>query len=538
MSKYIFVCGGVISGIGKGVASASLGLLMKLRGHKIQIIKLDPYLNLNAGILAPREHGECFLCDDGSETDLDLGHYSRLVGIDPSGANICTSGTLFKEIIEEQENGKWLGSTIQLNPHVTNKIQDRLEKLGEEADIVLVEIGGTVGDAESNQFYEAIRQFKLKKGDDVIIVLVSPILWVEAIEEFKTKPLQNSVRELQRCGISPDILLCRTDKPVDEDILDKISNLTSVPRESVFEAPTVKPIYRIPIEFYNQHIDDLITDKFRLRRNSCKIHKYRELVERELDGNITVAVFGKYDNCTEAYMSLKEAIYHATLSHSVNLEIKWINAEKIEKTPAAEFEKLFSGVDAIIVPGGFDKRGVEGKIKAIEMARKLKIPFLGICLGLQCSVIEFARNVCNIDNPNSLEFDKSTPNPVVHFVKGQEDLKKKSGTMRLGAWPCDLSKDTLAYEVYGKKSISERHRHRYEINNSYAPLLEKNGLIVSGINPGSGLIEVMELRRELHPYFIATQAHPEFKSKLMEPHPLFKGLIGEAKKYQLETKHA
>lgn len=348
MSKYIFVCGGVISGIGKGVAAASIGLLMKLRGHKIQIIKLDPYLNLNAGILAPREHGECFLCDDGSETDLDLGHYARLIGIDPSGANICTSGTLFKEIIEEQENGKWLGDTIQLNPHVTNKIQDRLEKLGEEADIVLVEIGGTVGDAESNQFYEAIRQFKLKKGDDVIIVLVSPILWVEAIEEFKTKPLQNSVRELQRCGISPDILLCRTDKSVGDGILDKISNLTSVPRESIFEAPTVKPIYRIPIEFYNQHIDDLITDKFRLRRNACKIHKYRELVERKpSEGDITVAVFGKYDNCTEAYMSLKEAIYHASLAQNVNLTIRWINAEKLEKSNIDSIE-LLAGVDKLL----------------------------------------------------------------------------------------------------------------------------------------------------------------------------------------------
>jgi len=525
MAKYIIVCGGVISGCGKGVACASIGLLMKLRGHKVQILKFDPYLNINAGILAPREHGECFLCDDGTECDLDLGHYARIAGIEPSAANIYTSGTLFKELIEEQEAGKWLGDTIQIVPHVTDKIQERLESLGKDNDIVLAEIGGTVGDIESGQFYEAIRQFKGRKGDDVLIVMVAPILWVDTIKEFKTKPLQNSVKELQRHGLQPDIILCRVTRPTTDKMLEKISSLTNVPRTSIFDAPDVASIYHVPLELYNRQVDDLIVDKFRLKRNACRIAKYRELVEKNTENVIRVGVFGKYDG-DEAYISLKEAIHHAALANDVKAEITWFNAEAIE-SDASILDDL--DIDAAIVPGGFDVRGVEGKIKAIQYIRENKIPFLGICLGLQCAVIEYARNVGQYKTANSVEFDKDTTTPVIHYVKGQEGLTKKSGTMRLGAYDCELTKGSIAHEAYGKKLVSERHRHRYEVNSYYAEHLSPKGFVVSGVNPESGLIEIMELDRNIHPFFLGTQAHPEFRSSLQLPAPLFKSLITAAK---------
>ncbi len=526
MSKYIIVCGGVISGCGKGVAAASIGLLMKLRGHRISILKFDPYLNVDAGIIAPREHGECFLCDDGTETDLDLGHYSRIAGLEPSGKNIYTSGTLFKELIEEQAEGKWLGETIQIVPHVTDKIQERLEELGKDNEIVLAEIGGTVGDIESGQFYEAIRQFKQKKGDDVMIIMVAPILWVDTIKEFKTKPLQNSVKDLQRYGLQPDALMCRVSHPIPDKLLSKISNLTNVPKTNIFDAPDVDTIYKVAIEFYNRQVDDLIVDKFRLKRNACRIGAYRDLVEKTHKDTVAVGIFGKYDNSDEAYISIREALYHAAKANDVQVKIKWINAEDIEESP-----KVLSGleIDAAIVPGGFDRRGVEGKIIAIKYIRKRKIPFLGICLGLQCAVIEFARNVLKHKDANSVEFDKNTKNPVIHYVKGQENLTKKLGTMRLGAYDCELVEDTMAYECYNKRIISERHRHRYEVNPEYEKELKQNGFFVSGRNPETGLIEIMELEKELHPFFIGTQAHPEFKSKLMEAAPLFKALITASK---------
>lgn len=531
MAKQIFVCGGVISGTGKGVSSASIGLLLKLRGSTIQIVKFDPYLNINAGILAPREHGECFLCDDGTECDLDLGHYERIAGVTMSRSNIYTSGTLYKELVEEQESGKWLGQTLQINPHVMQKIQDRLDLLSSDVDIVISEIGGTVGDAESDAFYKSARAVKQRLGDDCLVIMVAPILWVPTIQEFKTKPLQRSVQDLQSYGINPDILLCRVDREVPIKTLDKVSRLCGIPREAVFDAPDVKTIYQVPIEFYNRHLDDLIADKLHLKRGGCKIHKYRQCVERYLENDkpaITIGVFGKYDNCDEAYISLKEALYHAGLENDVRVKVKWVVAEDLESSKGMRsVHKYFEGLDGIIVPGGFDGRGVEGKIKAIRFAREKKIPFLGICLGLQCAVIEFARNVCNLD-ANSLEFEPETPNPVVNFITGQEDLTKKCGTMRLGAYECELAKKSLAYQLYGKKVISERHRHRYEVNEDYINNLEKSGLRVSGRNPETGLVEMMELDQVDHPYFIGTQAHPEFQSKLLKPAPLFNGLVATA----------
>lgn len=530
MAKHIIVAGGVISGTGKGVSAASIGLLLKQRGHSVQIIKFDPYLNINAGILAPREHGECFLCDDGSETDLDLGHYERIAGITVSNKNIYTSGTLYQELVGEQEQGKWLGQTLQINPHVMQKIKNRLDDLGQDADIVISEIGGTVGDAESDAFYKTTRQLQREYNGDVLVVMVAPILWVETIKEFKTKPLQRSMQDLLSYGISPDILFCRVDRPVPEKILKKVANLCGVPREAVFDAPDVRTIYEVPIEFYNRHVDDLIADKLRLKRSGCRIHKYREHVEKYVNNDlpvINIGIFGKYDNCDEAYMSLKEALLHAGLANDVKVKIKWVKAEELEQYKDMRgVRTFFDELDGIIVPGGFDSRGAEGKIKAIRYVREKGIPFLGICLGLQCAVIEFARNVVGWETANSLEFDKNTSHPVINFVEGQESLKKKSGTMRLGAYDCELVKDSLAHKLYRKKTISERHRHRYEVNSEYTEDLQKKGMSLSGVNPESGLVEMVEIAE--HPFFIATQAHPEFKSKLLEPAPLFDGLVKAA----------
>lgn len=539
MCKYLIVVGGVISGTGKGVSAASIGLLLKFRGHKITLIKFDPYLNTNAGILAPREHGECFLCDDGTETDLDLGHYERIAGINVSKMNICTSGTLHKELIEEQESGHYLGQTIQMIPHLTDKIQQRLIDLGKDKDVVIVEIGGTVGDSESYGFFEAVRQFKQKLKDDVLIAMVAPILWVNTIKEFKSKPLQNSVKDLQRHGLQPDVIFCRVDRAIPDKLLDKISMLTNVKRECIFDAPDVSSIYQVPLEFYDRHVDDLFVDLFRLNRSACRVHKYREVVEKYVANNlpaIEIGVFGKYDNCDEAYISLKEALIHAGIANDVKVNIHWIKAEDLEKYKDLRgLGKHFEGLDGIIVPGGFDGRGTEGKIKAIQYVREKKVPFLGICLGLQTAVIEFARNVCGLENANSLEFDKNTPHPVIHYVEGQETITKKSATMRLGAYACDLTKDSISAELYGAKTIYERHRHRYEVNSIYAEQYAKKGFKVVGQNPESGLIEVMELDRSIHPYYVGTQAHPEFKSRLMSAAPLFKGLISAAIKRRNES---
>ena len=536
MAKYLIVVGGVISGTGKGVSAASVGLLLKFRGHNITLIKFDPYLNTNAGILAPREHGECFLCDDGTETDLDLGHYERIAGINVSKMNICTSGTLHKELIEDQEAGKYLGQTVQIIPHMTDLVQQRLIDLGKDKDVVIVEIGGTVGDSESFAFFEAMRQFKQKLKDDVLIAMVAPILWVNTIKEFKTKPLQNSVRELQQHGLQPDVIFCRVDRPIPDKLLDKVSMLTNVRRECIFDAPDVSSIYQVPLEFYDRHVDDLFVDLFRLNRSACRIHKYREVVEKYVDNSmpaIEIGIFNKYDNHDEAYMSLKEALIHAGIANDVKVNIRWIKAEDLEKYKDLRgIHKNFEGLDGIVVPGGFDNRGTEGKIKAIQFVREKKIPFLGICLGLQMAVVEFARNVCGLEDANSLEFNKETKNPVIHFVEGQEKLTKKSANMRLGTYDCDLTKDSIASELYGKSLIAERHRHRYEVNPAFVDLYNKKGFHVSGQNPQTGLVEIMELDRSIHPYFIGTQAHPEFKSRLMSASPLFNGLIAAAIKHR------
>jgi CTP synthase len=545
MCKYIVVSGGVVSGIGKGISAASIGLLMRMRGENVQVIKFDPYLNVSASLLSPFQHGEVFLCDDGSETDLDLGHYERITGIGVSNKNICTNGSLFSGIFTDEVEGKFMGQTVQIVPHVTDKIQDRLTELGENADIVIAEIGGTVGDFESGHFYEAVRQFKQRLGENnFLLVHVAPVLWMDTIKELKTKPLQNSIRELQRFGLQPDMLLCRIDKgrEVPKKMLEKISHLTSVPMDAIFDAPDVQSVYQVPVCFYDRHIDDFIADRFKLKRNGVRIHKWRELVERyvgETDmPEVNLGIIGKYAKMPDAYMSLKEAIYHAGVANNVKVNINWIEAEKLEEyTTFRGLHKYFEDMDCVIVPGGFDNRGIEGKIKAIQYVREKKIPFLGICLGLQCAVIEFARNVCSIPKANSEEFIKDAPerdlgDMVVHYVEGQQGLKKKGGTLRLGAYECNLVKNSIAHNIYKKKSVSERHRHRYEVNGKYASAFAERGLLVSGTNPGSELIEIMELDRKIHPFFIGCQFHPEFKSRLDAPHPLFESLIAQAIEYR------
>lgn len=533
-SKYIIVVGGVYSGTGKGISAASIGLLLKMRGANVNLIKCDPYLNINAGTMNPRQHGEVFLCDDGSETDLDLGHYERITGINMSAKNIFTSGKLYKELIEQEESGKFLGDTVQIVPHVTNMIQNILVDAGDGFDITIAEVGGTVGDYESGSLYEAIRQFKQKNSDDVMVIMVAPIIWNNTVKEFKTKPLQNAVRALQSTGLQPDLLLCRTDRQLNSSILDKVSRFTNVPNEAVFDAPDVESIYQVPIEFYDRHIDDLIADKFHLQRKGVRIRKYRELVEKYNNGNdlgvINIGIVGKYENCDEAYISLKEALVHAAVSKNCKLNIKWINAEDLEDgKDLRSVWRHFEDIHGLIVPGGFDSRGVEGKIRAIQYCREKKVPFLGICLGLQCAVIEFSHNVLGL-NATSREFDKNgakcDPHYVVDMIDGQTGKIAKSGTMRLGAYDCRLEKDSVVRNLYGKKNISERHRHHYEVNDEYSGMLAEKGFTVSGRNPDTNLIEMMEIKD--HPYFIGTQSHPEFKSRLGNPAPLFDGLLEAA----------
>ena len=535
MCKYVIVSGGVVSGVGKGISAASMGLLMKMRGERVQLVKFDPYLNRTASLLSPYQHGEVYLCDDGSETDLDLGHYERITGIEVSSQNIWTSGRLYSEVFDEEEHGKYMGQTVQIMPHLTDKILEKLTMLGQSCDIVVAEIGGTVGDIESDLFFESVAQLRNKLGESqVMLIHVAPILWINTIKEHKTKPLQNSVRELKQRGLHPDIILCRTDRQISPKILDKVAQMTGVRREAVFEAPDVHSIYQVPITFYERHIDDFIADRFHLKRNGVRIHSWRNLVDTYVKTDlpeINIGIVGKYASMEDAYLSLKEAVNHAGVEKEHSIKITWLDAEKLEEYNTVRgMAKFFEGIDGIIVPGGFDNRGVFGKIKAIQYAREKKIPFLGICLGLQCAVIEFARNVLNIEDANSVEFKKDSEQitPVIHWVPGLEHIRKKNGTLRLGAFECQLTKGSVAATTYKKRLISERHRHRYEVNGEYADVYANKGFVVSGTNPATGLIEVMELSKELHPYFMCCQFHPEFKSRLGNAHPLFVGLVEAA----------
>jgi len=530
MAKYIFITGGVISSLGKGIASASIGKILESRGLKVTLMKLDPYINVDPGTMNPYQHGEVYVTEDGAETDLDLGHYERFTNTQGSKFNNITTGQIYNYVINKERRGDYLGKTIQVIPHITDAIKGRIKKCAEvsKADIVIVEIGGTVGDIESLPFLEAARQFRLDMGYDFVLYIHLTLMpYIKAAGEVKTKPTQHSVGTLREIGIIPDVLICRTEKPLTDSVKEKISLFCNVKKEAVIESPDMESIYQVPLVFKQQILDEIILSHFKL---ICKFSDLKDwekfVVDRVLNpkNKITIAIVGKYIELQDAYKSIYEALVHAAIYNDVKIELKKIDSESLEK---GEIEKILKGVSGILVPGGFGYRGIEGKIKAIKFARSNQIPFLGLCLGMQCAIIEFARNVCKLPAANSTEF-KKTNYPVISLLEEQKNIKDLGGSMRLGAYPCRIRKNSLANRVYGKMLIHERHRHRYEFNNKYRKLFESKGLIFSGIYPNKNLVEIIELKN--HPYFIAVQYHPEFKSKPDKAHPLFKEFISAALK--------
>jgi len=529
MAKYIFVTGGVISSLGKGITSASIGRILESRGIKVSLMKCDPYLNVDPGTMNPYQHGEVYVTEDGAETDLDLGHYERFTHTEGTRFNNVTTGQVYHAVISRERRGDYLGKTIQVIPHITNEIKDRVKKAAESsgAEIVLVEIGGTVGDIESLPFLEAARQFSQDFGkDNVLYVHVTLVPYIKCAEEIKTKPTQHSVGTLREIGIQPDVLICRTEKPLSAEIKEKISLFCNVQKEAVIEARDVASIYQIPIVFKEQVLDEIILSHFKLISRSSELKDWeKNVVEKALHPKhaVTIALVGKYIGLQDAYKSIYESLAHAGIANDVRVEVRKVDSEDIEKHSA---EEIFSGVSGILVPGGFGYRGIEGKIKAIRYARENKIPFLGLCLGMQCAVIEFARNACGLREANSTEFKAKAKHPVISLIAEQKQVKDMGGTMRLGAYPCKVKKNSLAYKIYGRILIRERHRHRYEFNNKYRAAFQKKGIVFSGIYPQKNLVEIVELKN--HPYFIAVQFHPEFKSRPDKAHPLFREFIKAA----------
>lgn len=534
MTKYIFVTGGVVSSLGKGITAASLGRLLKNRGYKVTIQKFDPYINIDPGTMSPYQHGEVFVTDDGAETDLDLGHYERFVDENLSKASNVTTGKIYQSVINKERKGEYLGSTIQVIPHITNEIKERVMRVGkaDNADIVITEIGGTVGDIESLPFLEAIRQVRkdLPNKNDVIYIHVTLVPYISAAEELKTKPTQHSVKELRSIGIQPDIIVCRTVKELSENMKKKIALFCDVEPDAVINNLTADSIYDVPLLMEQEGLDHIALKKLGLADRPVDLSDWKDMVARihNAKGVTRIALVGKYVKLHDAYLSVVEALSHAGYAYGTKIDIRWVNSEEIEENKP-DLSEVFKDIDGIIVPGGFGYRGIEGKIDAIRYARENKIPFLGLCLGMQCAVIEFARNVCAMKKANSSEFIPDTPYPVIDLMSDQEDVTEKGGTMRLGIYPCKLKDGTRARTLYDNKEIIyERHRHRYEVSNELRPILEKAGLIISGTSPDGRLVEIIELKD--HPYFEATQAHPEFKSRPNRPHPLFLGFIEAALK--------
>ncbi|MCM8798303.1 MAG: CTP synthase [Candidatus Omnitrophica bacterium] len=526
MGKYIFITGGVISSLGKGITSASIGRILEARGLKVSFLKFDPYINVDPGTMNPYQHGEVYVTEDGAETDLDLGHYERFTSAKMSRVNNVTSGQVYFAVISRERKGDYLGKTIQVIPHITDEIKERIRRVGEVsgADIIIVEIGGTVGDIESLPFLEAARQFRLDLGyDNVIYIHVTLIPYVKTSDELKTKPTQHSVGTLREIGIQPDVLICRTEKPLSNEVKEKISLFCNVQKEAVIEAPDVETIYQVPLTFKNQILDEIILSHFKLICRASNLNIWEEKVVKPIlfpKDKTKIALVGKYVSLKDSYKSIYEAIAHAGIVNGIKVEIEPIDSESLEKK---DQEKILKDVNGILVPGGFGYRGIEGKIKAIKFARENKIPFLGLCLGMQCAVIEFARNVLGLKEANSTEFKPKTEYSVICLLEEQKKVKELGGTMRLGSYPCKIRKNTLAFKVYQKSLIYERHRHRYEFNNKYRKLFEKKGMVFSGIYPQKNLVEIVELKK--HPFFIAVQFHPEFKSKPDRAHPLFREFI-------------
>lgn len=535
MTKYIFVTGGVVSSLGKGITAASLGRLLKNRGYKVTIQKFDPYINIDPGTMSPYQHGEVFVTDDGAETDLDLGHYERFIDENLSKASNITTGKIYQSVINKERKGEYLGSTIQVIPHITNAIKERVFKVGREgnADIVITEIGGTVGDIESLPFLEAIRQVRknVEHRNDVLYIHVTLIPYIDAAEELKSKPTQHSVKELRSIGIQPDIIVCRTSKEVPEDMKRKIGLFCDVEPEAVISNLTAKSIYEVPLLLQKEGLDKIALEKLGLEDRPCDMTAWKEMVNRiiSVKESVEIALVGKYVALHDAYLSVVEAMSHAGYEYGKKINIRWIDSEKLEEEKP-DLSKVFEGVDGIVIPGGFGYRGVEGKIATIKYARTHKIPYLGLCLGMQCAVIEFARNVCGLKNANSSEFVENC-SAVIDLMSEQEDITEKGGTMRLGLYPCKLKKGTKVRDLYDNKElVYERHRHRYEVSNTYRKNLESHGMVICGTSPDEKLVETIELKD--HPYFVATQAHPELKSRPNVPHPLFKGFIAAAIEYE------
>lgn len=537
MTKYIFVTGGVVSALGKGIAAAAMGALLEARGLKVTIQKLDPYINVDPGTLSPFQHGEVFVTDDGAETDLDLGHYERFTSSRTSQKNNFTTGKIYYNVLLKERRGDYLGETVQVVPHITDEIKSSIKSVSDGYDVVIVEIGGTIGDIESLPFLEAIRQFRYDAGrQNVIYVHLTLVPYIETAGELKSKPTQHSVRELRAIGIQPDILICRTQMPLSTSFKKKIALHCNLDIESVIAAKDVGSIYEVPLDLHGEGLDSLVVEKLSLDTKEPDLSKWANVV-RKVKGpadTVIIAMVGKYVGLKDSYKSLNESLMHGGIANNVKVEIQWVDSEEIEKTGP---ERQLADVDGILIPGGFGERGIEGKIEAVNYARKKKVPFLGICLGMQCAVIEFARNVCKMEGANSTEFDKETSYPVIYLIEEwydfrnrtvqRRDLKSdKGGTMRLGEYPCVLVKDTNAFQTYEQEEISERHRHRFEFNNEYKETLEKNGLTISGMSPDKQLVEIVEIKD--HPWFLGCQFHPEFKSRPLDPHPVFKSFVKAA----------
>lgn len=530
MTKFVFVTGGVVSSIGKGIVAASLGRLLKSRNYSVSILKLDPYINVDPGTMSPFQHGEVFVTEDGAETDLDLGHYERFTDTSMSRLNSVTTGSIYQAVINKERRGDYEGRTVQVIPHVTNEIKSRIHRVARNRnpDVVIVEIGGTVGDIESLPFMEAIRQFKQDVGrNDVIYMHVTLIPWIPAAHELKTKPTQHSVKELRSIGIQPDILVCRSERMVPDEMRHKISSFCNVPIDCVIQALDAPSIYEVPLYMEKEGLAEQSLTLLNLDQRSPDLTSWNRLIERmhSPEKTLEVAIVGKYVQLNDAYLSVTEALRHAGTSFDTEVKIRWVDSEDIEKEGP---QKLLQDVSAIVVPGGFGSRGVNGKIQTIQYAREGKIPFLGLCLGMQCLVMEWAQHVAELPKANSSEFDAEAENPVISLMPEQEDVVDLGGTMRLGLWPCRIEPDTLASRLYQKEVIYERHRHRYEFNNAYRNLFLETGFMVSGTSPDGRLVEIVELPS--HPYFIACQFHPEFQSRPNTPHPMFLGLVEAALK--------
>lgn len=525
-TKYVFITGGVMSSLGKGITASAIGALMENRGLKVTFMKLDPYINVDPGTMNPFEHGEVFVTEDGTETDMDLGHYERFTSAKMSRHNNCTSGQVYESVIEKERRGEYLGTTVQVIPHVTDEIKRQVYEACGDADIAFVEIGGTVGDIESLPFMEAIRQMMLDLGEkDSISMHVTLVPYIEAADEMKTKPTQHSVKKLREIGIQPDILVCRSDRDLSADIKEKIALFCNVPVERVITARDAETIYEVPLLLADQGIDSEVSDALNIWSRATDMEEWRNLVHRikEPSRRTEVAIVGKYVDMHDSYKSLNEALLHAGVANDAEVELDFVDSEELTDDNA---EERLKDCGAILVPGGFGERGMDGKVSAIRYVRENDVPFFGICLGMQLAAVEYARNVCGIENANSLEFDEETPDPVITLMPDQEEIEDKGATMRLGAYPCNLREGTKTREIYGEDEISERHRHRYEMNNAYREKLEEAGMVVSGASPDDVLVEMIEITD--HRWFIGCQFHPEFQSRPLDAHPLFESFVAEA----------